>query len=101
MSWTGVIALCAAAYVLKLLGALGASRAPQDLAAGGRLEVLVIPVIAGLIVVQTVGQGRDFVVDARLPAVLVAAALVWRKAPLLVVVIAAAGTAALLYHAGL
>ena len=34
--------------------------------------------------------------DARLPAVLVAGVLVWRRAPLLVVVLAAGGTAALL-----
>jgi hypothetical protein len=45
------------------------------------------------------GDGRDVVVDARLPALLVAAVLIWRKAPLLLVV--AAATAALLRAAGL
>ncbi len=51
--------------------------------------------------VQTVGEGRALVLDARLPALLVAAVLVWRGAPLLLVVTAAAGTAALLHAAGL
>jgi hypothetical protein len=46
--------------------------------------------------VQTVGDGHRLVVDARVPALAVAAILVWRRAPFLVVVLAAAGTAALL-----
>lgn len=100
MGWTGVIALCGAAYALKAFGAIAASRAPASAATDGRLDVLVVPVIAALIVVQTIGQGRDLVIDARLPALLVTAALIWRKAPLLVVVLAAGGTAALLRLAG-
>jgi hypothetical protein len=101
LSWAAVIALCGAAYGMKALGAMASSRAPAGAAAGGRLEVLVVPVIAGLLVVQTLGEGHDMVLDARLPAVLVAAVLVWRRAPLLVVVIAAAAVAALGRQAGL
>jgi hypothetical protein len=101
MSWAAVAALCGAAYALKILGALAASRTPETAAEGGRLELLVVPVIAGLIVVQTLGQGSDLVVDARLPAMMVAGALIWRKAPLLLVVLAAGGAAALLHRAGL
>ncbi|MEA2275805.1 MAG: hypothetical protein QOC78_765 [Solirubrobacteraceae bacterium] len=101
MSWAAVIALCGAAYALKIAGTIAGSRAPGRAAAGRRLDVLVIPVIAGLIAVQTLGQGRDVALDARLPALLVAAGLIWRKAPLLVVVIAAGATAALMHHAGL
>jgi hypothetical protein len=95
MSWAAVIALCGAAYALKILGSLGAARA-QATTAAGRLDVLVVPVIAGLIAVQTLGDGRHIALDARVPALLVAALLVWRRAPLLVVVLAAAATAALL-----
>jgi hypothetical protein len=100
MSWAAVIALCGAAYALKALGTVAARRAPGA-AASGRLDVLVVPVIAGLIVVQTLGEGRDLVLDARVPALLVAAVLVWRRAPLLVVVVAAGLTAAALHAAGL
>ena len=100
MSWAAVGALCGAAYAIKAIGAFAAGRARPGAAAGGSLEVLVVPVIAGLIVVQTIGAGQGVVLDARLPAVVVAGVLVWRRAPLLVVVIAAAGTAALLRLAG-
>ena len=101
MSWTAVLLLCGAAYALKLVGAVAASRVEDGAAAGGRLDVLVVPVIAGLIAVQVLGDGRDVVIDARLPALLVAAVLIWRKAPLLLVVVAAGATAALLRAAGL
>jgi len=41
-------------------------------------------------------QFGRFALDARTPALLVAAVLVWRKAPFVVVALAAAATAALL-----
>jgi hypothetical protein len=46
--------------------------------------------------VQTLGSGQAIVVDARVPAVLVAAGLLLLRAPFLVVVAAAALVAALL-----
>ncbi len=101
MSWAAVAVLCGAAYALKALGALAGARGERTDEGGGPLDGLVVPVIAGLLVVQTVGEGRALVLDARLPALLVAAVLVWRGAPLLLVVTAAAGTAALLHAAGL
>jgi hypothetical protein len=55
-------------------------------------------VLAALIVVQTVGGDREIVLDARLPAVLVAGVLVWRRAPILVIVLVAGLIAALLRH---
>ena len=100
MSWVAVLALCAAAYAFKAAGAIAAARAPRDGGASGRLDVLVVPVIAGLILGQTIGEGRHLVLDARVPALLVAAVLTWRRAPILVVVIAAGATAALLRAAG-
>jgi hypothetical protein len=55
-----------------------------------------VPLLAALILVQTLGDGPRLVIDARAPALAVAAVLVWRRAPFLVVVLAAAATAALL-----
>lgn len=101
MSWAAVLALCGAAYALKLVGAVAAGRVEGGSSAGARLDVLVVPVIAGLIAVQTLGDGHDVVLDARAPALAVAAVLIWRKAPLLLVVVAAGATAALLRAAGL
>jgi hypothetical protein len=93
MSWWAVAALCVAAYGLKGAGVALAGRAgrTEDLA----LELVVVPVLAALIIVQTIGGDRAIVLDARLPALLVAAFLVWRRAPILVIVLAAGATTAL------
>ena len=61
------------------------------------LDLAPVPLLAALILTQTVVSTTGaYVIDARLPAVGVAALLVWRRAPFLVVVLAAAATAALL-----
>ena len=57
--------------------------------------------LAALVAVQTFGAGQAIVVDARLPAVLVAAGLLLLRAPFLVVVAGAAVVAALLRLWGL
>ena len=94
MSWTAVLALCAAAYALKALGVLLARRVTPEAAARWSLELVVVPVLAALVLVQTLDGGERIVADARLPAVLVAGLLVWRGAPLLLVAVAAGATAA-------
>ena len=53
------------------------------------------------VAVQTLGVGQQIVVDARVPALLVAAGLLMVRAPFLVVVVAAAVVAALLRLWGL
>jgi branched-subunit amino acid transport protein len=94
VSWAAVLALCGAAYALKALGVLLAGRVDAARAARWSLEIVVVPVLAALIVVQTLDGGERLVADARLPALVVAGVLVWRRAPLLVVVLGAGGTAA-------
>lgn len=96
MSWAAVLSLCAGAFALKLAGLLLASRIDAATAERWGLELLVVPVLAALVATQTIGSGEELVLDARAPAVLLAAVLVWRRAPFLVVVLAAGGTAALL-----
>ena len=60
------------------------------------LDLVAVPLLAALILVQTLGDGQRLVLDARVPALAVAAVLVWRRAPFLVVVLSAAATASLL-----
>ena len=94
MSWTPLLALCAISYMLKAIGPLlagGRQLGPQVRRA---LDLVAVPLLAALILVQSVGDGHRLVIDARLPALGVAAVLVWRRAPFLVVVLAAAATAA-------
>lgn len=59
-------------------------------------DLLTVALLAALVAVQTLGVGQSVVVDARVPAVLVAAGLLALRAPFLVVVAAAAVVAALL-----
>jgi branched chain amino acid efflux pump len=97
MSWAALLGLCAISYGLKAVG---------PLLAGGRqpgprlrltLGLVPVPLLAALILVQTLSTGHRLVLDARAPALGVAAILVWRRAPFLVVVLAAAATAALIH----
>jgi branched-subunit amino acid transport protein len=100
MSWAALGALCAISYALKAVGPVlagGRQLGPQVQQA---LDLVAVPLLAALILVQTVGDEHRLVLDARLPALAVAAVLVWRRAPFLVVVLAAAGTAALLRALG-
>ena len=96
MTWAGIIVLAAAAYAFKALGPLVVGRrtlAPELIDVLGLISV---PVLAALVLVQTLDGGGRLVIDARVPAMCVAAVLVWRRAPFLVVVFSAAATAALL-----
>jgi hypothetical protein len=96
VSWAALVALGAAAYTMKALGPvlLGAREIRPSL--GIVLALLALPLLGALVAVQTLSQGERLVLDARVPALAVAAVLVWRRAPFLVVVLAAAATAALL-----
>ena len=96
MSWTVLLALCAISYALKAAGPLLAGG--RQLPHGVRqvADLVAVALLAALILVQTVGDGHRITIDARLPALAVAAVLVWRRAPFLLVVSAAAVTAALL-----
>jgi hypothetical protein len=94
MSWALLVALGAGCYGLKALGPVFTGRRAGR-PRGELLGLLAVPLLAALVAVQTLDGGRRLVVDARLPALAVAAVLVWRRAPFLVVVVAAAATAAL------
>ncbi|HWK18294.1 MAG TPA: hypothetical protein VNR66_12650 [Solirubrobacteraceae bacterium] len=84
-------AICGALLALALV--VGRRALPADL--NQVLELIAVPVLAEPILVQTFDGGRRLVIDARAQALCVAALLVWRRAPFLVVVLGAAATAAL------
>jgi branched-subunit amino acid transport protein len=92
--WTGVLLTCAGCYLLKLMGMVLPERALAPL--GRFTDAVPVALLAALVGVSTLGDGRGLVVDARLAGVAVGAALVWRRAPVLVVIVGAGATAALL-----
>jgi branched-subunit amino acid transport protein len=96
MSWIALLGLAAAAYALKAIGPVLAGQREVRPGLAQVLDLVAVPLLAALIVVQTLDGGGRLVADARIPALGVAALLVWRRAPFLVVVLAAAATAALL-----
>lgn len=94
--WTAVLAASVLCLGLKATGYLLPAHwldAPRPARVA---DLLTVALLSALVVVQTVGAGQAIVVDARLPAVAVAALLLWARAPFLVVVVGAAVTAALL-----
>jgi branched-subunit amino acid transport protein len=100
VSWTVLLALCAISYALKAVGPVLAGGRELGPQARRTLDLVPVPLLAALILVQTLGAGHRLTIDARVPALAVAAVLVWRRAPFLVVVLAAAATAALLRALG-
>lgn len=94
--WTAVLAASVLCLALKATGYLLPAHwldAPRPARVA---DLLTVALLSALVVVQTLGAGQAIVVDARLPAVAVAALLLWTRAPFLVVVVGAAVTAALL-----
>lgn len=94
MSWVALLVMGAVSYALKAAGPLLLGDRTPGPTASRVLALLAVPLLAALIAVQTFGAGRSLVLDARAPALAVAALCVWRGAPFLVTVLAAAATAA-------
>lgn len=94
MTWGAVVALAAGSWALKAVGPVlaGGRQLPPRLA----VVVSLLPptLLAALVAIQTLADGRAIVVDARLPAVLVAAVAMWRGAPFIAVVVLGTATAA-------
>ena len=60
------------------------------------VEVLAPAMLAALVVTQTVAGDRELVLDERLAGIVAGGIAVWLRAPLLVVMVVAAATAALI-----
>jgi branched-subunit amino acid transport protein len=92
--WIAIAALTVIGFVIKATGpvALGG----RDLPEWADRLILLLPaaLLSALVVVQTFASGRELVLDARAPAVAVAALALALRASLVVVLTAAALTAA-------
>jgi hypothetical protein len=90
------IILLASVLVLgiKVVGYLVPPRVLEAPRAARTAELTTVALLSALVVVQTVGDGQGVVVDARLAALGVAAALFALRVPFILVIVAAAATAA-------
>lgn len=99
--WTAVLLASLLCFALKALGYLIPPRWFEAPAPSRIVDLLTVALLGALVAVQTLGVGQQIVVDARAPALVVAAGLLLVRAPFLVVVVAAALVAALLRLWGL
>jgi uncharacterized membrane protein len=98
--WIWLLLACALAYAWKLVGYFVPARLLEDPRMSRVAGTMTIGLLASLTVVNTVATGQSLAADARLGALVAAAAALALRAPFLVVVIAGAGTAALLRALG-
>lgn len=94
--WHIVLIASFACIALKVAGYLVPQSVLEKPATSRVANLLTVALLAALIGVQTFGQGSGLVLDARVPAIIVAAALFALRVPFILVIIAAAGTAALI-----
>ena len=94
--WQTIILASIAVLALKLVGYLVPPALVERPTPARVANLLTVALLSALIVVQTVGGGSGIVVDARIPALLVAAALFALRVPFILVVAAAAVVAALI-----
>jgi hypothetical protein len=93
-AWVAVAAVGAATIALKGAGPVVFAGRPLPRPVLAVMPLLAPCLLAALVVGQTVGDGRAVVVDARLAGVAAAVVALALRAPLLVVLGAAAGVAA-------
>jgi hypothetical protein len=94
--WAAVLATAAGCYLLKLAGLLVPERWLEGERTARVMTLLPVALLAALAAVQALAVGGHLVVDARLAGVAVAVVALALRAPFIVVVAAAALTAALL-----
>ena len=100
MIWAAVLAGSAGCYLLKLAGLSVPDRVLENRHVRRVAALLPIALLAALAATQTVTDGRALALDARAAGVAVAVLAVLLRAPFLLVVTAAAATAALTRLAG-
>jgi uncharacterized membrane protein len=94
--WFWLLVACALAYAWKLVGYLVPARFLENPRMSRIAGTMTIGLLASLTMVNAVASGQALAADARLGALAAAAVALALRAPFLVVVLAGAGTAALL-----
>lgn len=100
MSWLAIVALALGTFTLKGVGPLLAAGRQMPAVLNRVVALLPPALLAGLVAVQTFGDGQTLTVDGRTVGVLVAAVAVVLRAPFIVVVVVAMAAAALVRALG-
>lgn len=94
--WIGILIASAAVYSWKILGYMVPSSILNNATISRIASLLTVALLAALLGVQGLTAGGEIVFDARIPALGVAAVLLYFRAPFVVMVAASALVAALL-----
>lgn len=93
--WVAIAVLALATAGLKLAGPLALGGRPLRPGMMSVVELLASALLAALVIVETFGKGRSLVLDARVLGAAFAVIAVWRRAPMIVVVVGAAAVTAI------
>jgi len=100
-TWVAVLATAAGCYAFKLAGLTVPRRVLDNPRVRRFAELVPVALLAALIAVQTFSDGQSLAIDpARLAGLGAAVAALLLRAPFLVVIVVAAGTAAILRALG-
>ena len=94
--WQIILIASIAVLALKLLGYLVPPSIIEKPTPARVANLLTVALLSALVAVQTLAVGQGIELDARVPALLVAAGLFALRVPFIVVILAAAATAALI-----
>jgi hypothetical protein len=94
--WAIIIVASLGCLALKVSGYLVPTSFLEKPRPSRIANLLTVALLAALVATQTLAIGEAVVIDARVPALLVAAALFALRVPFVLVIVAAAATAALL-----
>ena len=97
MTWTVITLLAVGVAVQRLVGMFVGVALLERVPVFARVASLIPAAVVSAVIVQlTIASGRSLVVDERLAGMTVAGVLVWRRTPVIVTVVAAAATTAIL-----
>jgi branched-subunit amino acid transport protein len=94
--WLGILLASLAVYSWKILGFMVPSSILNNPTVSRIANLLTVALLAALLGVQGLTAGGEIVMDARIPAIGVAAILLYLRAPFVVMVAASALVAALI-----
>lgn len=77
--WGAVVLAATICLAMKAAGYLVPARVLEEPRPARISDLLTVALLAALVAVQTLGAGQAVIVDARVPAVLVAAGLLWLR----------------------
>lgn len=101
LTWLAILAASAVCFAIKLVGHLVPEHWLAEPRVARTAALVTVALLSALVGVQTLTDGRALVLDARVPALAVAAVALTLRAPFVVVVAAAALTAGVLRALGM